>query len=1082
MMRRLLALLLVGSLGSLAQAGPNKPSKPDQPTILSVNGRVVRASVPAGVSGVAVEVRPRDGGGSWKRKLSVRLDGRGGVVKFVLKNRVAARNVRVVPAHVAAGPHRFLRVGGSGNSAAPGAPFTIASLATDSSGRSSVVPLTVQESDIWQIRGNTLYFFNQYRGLQIIDLTNPDAPVLIGQLPLPAAGEQMYLVGDHDVALLTQSWNLWSSDDSQSAVVLVDVADVKNPKIVAQKTVRGSLSESRLIGNEIYLASQYYDYAGAANDPDWWSAYGTEVTAFDLTDPANPVAGQTLDVPGYGSVVAANDQNLFISTMAGGDWDTSLVQVIDISSADGTLKSGAQITPAGYVPDKFKFDQRGAVLTIISETSGVVNVDGDDEWQTSSHLENFQLSGTTAPKVGTLELGSGDQLFGTRFDGDRAYVVTYFQEDPLWIVDLTDSANPVVSGHVSAPGFSNYLDPMGDRLVTMGQVDGNAAVSLFDVSDATHPQLLSQVKLGGDWSWSEAQSDEKAFTVLPDDGLILVPFNGFTDSGEASGVQLIDLNRDSLVVRGAIQQTFPLRRATVIEDRVVAISGTALLTADATDQDHPVVKGDLTLAWPADRIFAVGDYLVELGGGDGWSADTAILTVASKSDPNSAVGSLALSNVPIVGATVRDGVLYVAQSNSRSSFFYANDSGDGTTTPTPEFTVSAVDVSKLPAVTLLGAQTTVLDVGSATSFEALWPSAGTLVWFGREVGFWFYNDIRTLTPATTTAEARTIAPTAANSTAFVPATGAGHSSSSLVRIWPGFGGNSSAHLVAFSVANPAAPAFLSHVQLGNASANDGSDTDTTDTWRNFSDAFLAGSSILVSHDRDCPLGEEDPVVNSDGEIVVREDDGTDRNRTYASSFLDAVDYTDATTPAVHEPLEIPGLLEGLSSDGTRLFTSGDFDGSAVPTNTDSAHQYLQASAYDGTAATLLDVLDLGENSGVITSAGDFVYVSSYTADDSGAGILDAFGLDPNAKWQKLAEQPLADASSQLATFGQLLASEDWSGDVALFDITGGGLQPLGQFPASNVSGGNLQQAAGSLGQGLWLPLGLYGVQPDLLGP
>ena len=35
----------------------------------------------------------------------------------------------------------------------------------------------VTESDIWEISGDTLYFFNQYRGLQVIDVSEPDAPV-----------------------------------------------------------------------------------------------------------------------------------------------------------------------------------------------------------------------------------------------------------------------------------------------------------------------------------------------------------------------------------------------------------------------------------------------------------------------------------------------------------------------------------------------------------------------------------------------------------------------------------------------------------------------------------------------------------------------------------------------------------------------------------------------------------------------------------------------------------------------------------------------------------------------------------------
>ena len=46
----------------------------------------------------------------------------------------------------------------------------------------------VEESDIWKIVGNYLYFFNQQRGLQIIDLSNPLEPEVIARQRLPASG------------------------------------------------------------------------------------------------------------------------------------------------------------------------------------------------------------------------------------------------------------------------------------------------------------------------------------------------------------------------------------------------------------------------------------------------------------------------------------------------------------------------------------------------------------------------------------------------------------------------------------------------------------------------------------------------------------------------------------------------------------------------------------------------------------------------------------------------------------------------------------------------------------------------------
>ena len=69
----------------------------------------------------------------------------------------------------------------------------------------NAAPCEVVESDIWRRDGDTLYLFNQNRGLQIIDLTNPAAARILGTLNLPAAGEQMYLLSSNHVVLLTRT-------------------------------------------------------------------------------------------------------------------------------------------------------------------------------------------------------------------------------------------------------------------------------------------------------------------------------------------------------------------------------------------------------------------------------------------------------------------------------------------------------------------------------------------------------------------------------------------------------------------------------------------------------------------------------------------------------------------------------------------------------------------------------------------------------------------------------------------------------------------------------------------------------------
>src|SRR5690606_20522714 len=114
------------------------------------------------------------------------------------------------------------------------------------------------------------------------------------------------------------------------------------------------------------------------------------------------------------------------------------------------------------------------------------------------------------------------------------------------------------------------------------------------------------------YSYSEANTDEKAFTVLEDDGLILLPMESHTTNGARSWVQLIDLATNSLIPRGAIEHELAPRRATLHRDRIISFSATELLSVDATDRDTPQLSGHLELAWPVNRIFVSGEYLIQI--------------------------------------------------------------------------------------------------------------------------------------------------------------------------------------------------------------------------------------------------------------------------------------------------------------------------------------------------------------------------------------------------------------------------------------------------------------------------------------
>ena len=142
----------------------------------------------------------------------------------------------------------------------------------------------VVESDIWSFHKNKLYFFNNLRGLQVIDLTDKANPVIKGMLPMPASGEQMYMLGDDHVILLARDGCNWWGNSAESQAIIVNVSN-DTPTIVGSVPVKGYIRESRLVGTALYIASQVYRQTEVVNKNGSISMrweHGTLVSSFDV--------------------------------------------------------------------------------------------------------------------------------------------------------------------------------------------------------------------------------------------------------------------------------------------------------------------------------------------------------------------------------------------------------------------------------------------------------------------------------------------------------------------------------------------------------------------------------------------------------------------------------------------------------------------------------------------------------------------------------------------------------------------------------------------------------------------------------
>jgi len=240
----------------------------------------------------------------------------------------------------------------------------------------------------------------------------------------------------------------------------------------------------------------------------------------------------------------------------------------------------------------------------------------------------LERNGLELEVVGEVRgLAPNEQIFAIRFMGDRGYMVTFRQVDPLFTIDLSDPTNPEVLGELHITGFSNYLHPVGDdHLIGLGQeADMNGRVEglhlqLFDVSDMTNPERIHHLVFDSSWSYSEAQHNPHAITYWDEQGLLALPVtienwdgrdgydffsgliiydvsieDGFTEVGRVSHAELAIEAYCSETGEGydymcsgeeSLSWAVQMRRSVFMDDYVFAISslGVSSSTIESADE------------------------------------------------------------------------------------------------------------------------------------------------------------------------------------------------------------------------------------------------------------------------------------------------------------------------------------------------------------------------------------------------------------------------------------------------------------------------------------------------------------------
>ena len=358
-------------------------------------------------------------------------------------------------------------------------------------------------------------------------------------------------------------WGGYIPQTSQTRAFIFDMSDHANPKSVRDVAIDGDYLDSRRIGDELYFVARTYPryYMMGSNVKNAFLMKTTEMlpTIIDtkkgktatrtmsvtdvsyLPDFVEPdyvvVASLNLQNPdkalttkaylGAGELVYSSLNNLYLSASKY-NFDTSTADAIpqDIVSTQiykfNIDKGAVNFAAVGQVPgtalNRFSMDEHGDYFRIATTTQNWAN-------GTNTSTNALFVLDKTMQTVGELEdLAKGERIYSTRFMGNRCYIVTFKQVDPLFAIDLSVPEKPFVAGELKIPGYSEYLHPydenhligFGHEATTYNYGYGDVSIplglkmALFDVSDMNSPKELYSVKIGDKGTNTPLTYDAKA--------------------------------------------------------------------------------------------------------------------------------------------------------------------------------------------------------------------------------------------------------------------------------------------------------------------------------------------------------------------------------------------------------------------------------------------------------------------------------------------------------------------------------------------------------------------------------------------
>lgn len=411
-----------------------------------------------------------------------------------------------------------------------------------------------------------------------------------------------------------------SYNNTITKAFILDITDKKDIKKIRSIEIDGSYISSRKIDSALYLVTnksiynfiQYgdtdyvkpryrdsnlgdsyvcIDYDKINYFPEFIRANYLNVAGLDVEDSNSEL--YVTSYLGAGDKMYVSQNNIYIAEtsyysspiLLSRDltipkvYDTRNTLIYKFSIGKGTSKFEGKGEIPGIILNQYSMDEYKGYFRIATTSN--------PEFSSGSNISrnNLYIMNDDFKITGKIEnIAPGEKIYSVRFMGDRGYMVTFKNVDPLFVFDLKDPNKPTILGELKIPGYSDYLHPYDENHVigfgkdAIESESGDFAwymgmkVAMFDITDVNNPKEQFKVIIGDRGTSSELLNNPKALLFSKSKNIMAFPVLLYEIEDDVKFTQTSTPKYGNPTFQGAYVYSIDMEEGFVLKGRITHLN------------------------------------------------------------------------------------------------------------------------------------------------------------------------------------------------------------------------------------------------------------------------------------------------------------------------------------------------------------------------------------------------------------------------------------------------------------------------------------------------------------------------------